>query len=68
MAQNLHSYVCIAGADIAEMAKRGYAENYAENFLGDWEAMFVAFPKPIIAAVNGYAVSKLLYVFDMSSI
>lgn len=52
----------IAGADIAEMSKRGFAENYSENFLGDWEAMFASFPKPIIAAVNGYAVHGIMLI------
>lgn len=53
------------------MAKRGLAENYTENFLGDWEAMFAACPKPIIAAVNGYAVyciASFLILMQMSSL
>jgi enoyl-CoA hydratase/carnithine racemase len=44
-----------AGADIAEMAGRTYQQNYRENYLASWERAFAAVQKPVIAAVNGYA-------------
>lgn len=43
-----------AGADIKEMQNRNFAENFRENFLGQWTDM-VKISKPIIAAVNGFA-------------
>lgn len=43
-----------AGADIKEMLNNTYAKCIQENFLGDWTRI-TRFPKPIIAAVNGYA-------------
>lgn len=43
-----------AGADIKEMQNRDFASNYRENFLG-WWSNITGIRKPIIAAVNGYA-------------
>lgn len=43
-----------AGADIKEMLNRTFAENYQENFLNFWGDVAKT-RKPIIAAVNGYA-------------
>ncbi|KAJ1508981.1 putative enoyl-CoA hydratase, mitochondrial, partial [Coelomomyces lativittatus] len=43
-----------AGADIKEMADRKFVDNYRENFLGEW-AEIVNIRKPIVAAVQGYA-------------
>merc|ERR1712123_513831 len=43
-----------AGADIKEMQNREFAANYRENFLGWWSNVTLI-RKPIIAAVNGYA-------------
>jgi len=43
-----------AGADIKEMQNRDFASNYRENFLG-WWSNITNIRKPIIAAVNGYA-------------
>nr|XP_045606309.1 enoyl-CoA hydratase, mitochondrial-like [Procambarus clarkii] len=43
-----------AGADIKEMQNRRFVECYGTNFLGNWDAVSKA-KKPIIAAVNGYA-------------
>merc|ERR1712133_175633 len=43
-----------AGADIKEMQNRDFASNYRENFL-DWWSNITLVRKPIIAAVNGYA-------------
>lgn len=43
-----------AGADIKEMQNKTYAECIRNNFLGDWQAV-TRVQKPVIAAVNGYA-------------
>ena len=43
-----------AGADIKEMQNRTFAANYQENFLNFWGDVAKT-KKPIIAAVNGYA-------------
>jgi len=43
-----------AGADIKEMQNRDFASNYKEDFLG-WWGNIANTKKPIIAAVNGYA-------------
>jgi len=43
-----------AGADIKEMQNRQFAENFKENFLGHWGDISKV-QKPILAAVNGYA-------------
>merc|ERR1712080_359443 len=43
-----------AGADIKQMQNRKFAENFQENFLGHW-GNIANVRKPLIAAVNGYA-------------
>jgi len=43
-----------AGADIKEMRDMSYAQAYKTNFLGHWSKL-TQIRKPIIAAVNGYA-------------
>lgn len=43
-----------AGADIKEMSNRTFVANYQENFLGHW-TFLSTIKKPIIAAVNGFA-------------
>ncbi|TRW14388.1 enoyl-CoA hydratase [Glacieibacterium frigidum] len=44
-----------AGADIKEMAPKSFADVYAEDFItATWEALTVT-RKPVIAAVNGFA-------------
>merc|ERR1712066_365549 len=43
-----------AGADIKEMQNRDFQSNYKENFL-EWWSNITLMRKPIIAAVNGYA-------------
>jgi len=43
-----------AGADIKEMQNRDFQSNYKENFL-DWWNNITLVRKPIVAAVNGYA-------------
>ncbi|XP_060710079.1 enoyl-CoA hydratase, mitochondrial isoform X2 [Hemiscyllium ocellatum] len=43
-----------AGADIKEMEKKTFQECYAGNFLSHWNHV-ASVKKPVIAAVNGYA-------------
>jgi enoyl-CoA hydratase/carnithine racemase len=44
-----------AGADIKEMSSKSYADMFNQNFFGGPHARIMAFRKPIIAAVAGYA-------------
>ena len=44
-----------AGADIKEMSSKSYADMFRQNFFGAAHARIMAFRKPIIAAVAGYA-------------
>ncbi|KAJ1650119.1 hypothetical protein GGF38_005917, partial [Coemansia sp. RSA 25] len=44
-----------AGADIKEMKDAEFVNNYKTNFLGHWVEQTSKMRKPIIAAVNGYA-------------
>lgn len=53
----------IAGADIKEMKDYKFVDTYVKNFLGHW-AQMVDFKKPVIAAVNGYAVSFFFFCFN----
>ena len=50
-----------AGADIKEMQNRTFQECYGGNFLAHWNRVSTS-KKPVIAAVNGFAVS-LQYQF-----
>lgn len=50
-----------AGADIKEMIGNEYSKVVKGNFLSHWNRVSES-AKPIIAAVNGYAVSQLCYV------
>jgi enoyl-CoA hydratase len=43
-----------AGADIAEMAEKSFAQFYMDDFLAPWDEVR-GIAKPIIAAVSGYA-------------
>lgn len=43
-----------AGADIKEMQNKEFAQNFMHNFLAKWDRVAQC-SKPIIAAVNGYA-------------
>ncbi len=43
-----------AGADIKEMAPQGFSDMYVDDFFGEWDR-FAACRKPVIAAVNGFA-------------
>lgn len=45
-----------AGADIKEMQNRTFQECYGGNFLAHWNRVSTV-KKPVIAAVNGFAVS-----------
>lgn len=45
----------LAGADIKEMANQTFAQVFTGNFLSNWEKV-TKVSKPVIAAVNGYAV------------
>lgn len=49
----------LAGADISEMAPKTFDQCIQENYLSNWAHMFQAFRKPVIAAVNGFAVGDL---------
>ena len=46
---------CIAGADIKEMAPKTYMDVYKGGLFQDFTDKFAKLKKPIIAAVNGYA-------------
>ncbi|GAA6029018.1 hypothetical protein JCM8097_001554 [Rhodosporidiobolus ruineniae] len=48
-----------AGADIKEMKDKQFAEVYKGDFLAHWTELS-SFRKPIVAAVSGYAVSRML--------
>lgn len=48
-----------AGADIKEMLNNTYSQCVRENFLDEWSKVSQT-SKPVIAAVNGYAVSSLV--------
>lgn len=37
------------------MVERDFAQNYQDNYLANWESIFSSMQKPVIAAVNGYA-------------
>ncbi|GHJ85803.1 hypothetical protein NliqN6_2205 [Naganishia liquefaciens] len=46
--------VFAAGADIKEMKDKTFAESYKADFLGSWQKI-TTFTKPVVGAVNGYA-------------
>lgn len=50
------SFPFLAGADIKEMQNQTLQDCYSHNFLSHWDQL-TQVKKPIIAAVNGYAVS-----------
>ena len=43
-----------AGADIKEMQPQGFSDMYMEDYFAGWDR-FAASRKPVIAAVNGFA-------------
>ena len=45
----------VAGADIKEMAGKSFADAYMHDFIEAWSLQTQAVKKPIITAVNGYA-------------
>lgn len=47
-----------AGADIQEMSSLSFSACYKDDFLASWRTLFSSMKKPVIAAVNGYAVSS----------
>lgn len=51
-----------AGADIKEMKDKSFADAYGKDFIENWSNL-TNIKKPIIAAVNGYAVSILFFFF-----
>jgi len=50
------------GADIKEMQHNNYSKNIRGNFLNHWNRV-ASCRKPVIAAVNGYAVSDLVLIY-----
>lgn len=50
-------YFLSSGADIKEMQNNTYSSNLKTNFIAKWNGISKS-TKPMIAAVNGYAVSK----------
>ncbi|KAJ1959833.1 putative enoyl-CoA hydratase, mitochondrial [Dipsacomyces acuminosporus] len=44
-----------AGADIKEMKDTEFVNNYKTNFLGSWTNVISKLRKPLLGAVNGYA-------------
>lgn len=52
-----------AGADIKEMQNNTYSQCISGNFLSHWNRVAES-TKPVIAAVNGYAVSAFYFVFN----
>lgn len=51
-----------AGADIKEMQNRTFQECYGGNFLAHWNRVSTV-KKPVIAAVNGFAVGVTFVMF-----
>lgn len=52
---------CLAGADIKEMQDRTFHECFSGNFLAHWNKVSTV-RKPVIAAVNGFAVCKHFFI------
>lgn len=56
LSSNWDSFPSPAGADIKEMQNQTFQDCYSGKYLSHWDRLAQA-KKPIIAAVNGYAVS-----------
>uniref|UniRef100_A0A2K5JH11 Enoyl-CoA hydratase, mitochondrial n=1 Tax=Colobus angolensis palliatus TaxID=336983 RepID=A0A2K5JH11_COLAP len=56
-----------AGADIKEMQNLSFQDCYSDKFLKHWDHL-TQMKKPVIAAVNGYAVSIAQFVPSASSL
>ena len=50
----------ITGADIKEMLNQTYSDNIKQGLLAEWDNV-ASCRKPLIAAVNGYAVRSVHY-------
>lgn len=55
----------LAGADIKEMKDKTFADAYGKNFIENWSNL-TRIKKPIIAAVNGFAVSLSRIFFRLT--
>jgi enoyl-CoA hydratase/carnithine racemase len=51
----VYIFVIQAGADISQMMNYTFKDCLDENFLANWKRIY-EFKKPLIAAINGYAV------------
>lgn len=60
---NIH--LLLAGADIKEMNERTFSQNIHDDFLGNWK-LVANIRKPIIAAVNGFAVSCYFVIIEIN--
>ncbi len=54
----------LAGADIKEMQNNTLAQVIGQGFLDQWSAI-TRVKKPIIAAVNGFAVNLKIFFFSL---
>lgn len=55
-----NNFLFSAGADIKEMQNNTFSDCFTGNFLNQWDRVAKT-TKPVIAAVNGYAVRHLKY-------
>lgn len=61
----MNIYLLLAGADIKEMSERTFSQNIHDDFLGSWK-LVANIRKPIIAAVNGFAVSRYFIIITIN--
>lgn len=62
-----NGFCYLAGADIKEMKDNTFPKNFMTDFLLHWDQVARS-KKPIIAAVNGYAVSAVFRVHCIDSL